>query len=180
MGKDPDAIREEIETTRDRMSDTVDAIAYKTDVPNRVQDAVNDKVDAVKSTIAGTVGSVRDRVTTIASNMPDTNDVRRMTMNTIDSVRENPLGVFFGAAAVGFLVGSLLPSTDIENERLGDLSDQLKQTAQNTGGQILQQGKAVVRDTIEAAKDAATQSAMQHGQEVAQSAMRGVQGANDV
>lgn len=180
MGKDPDEIREEIESTRDRMSDTVDAIAYKADVPNRVQDAVSDKVDAMKSTITGTIGTVRDRVSgmrdRVSDAMPDTGDVQNAAMNTVNTIRENPLGLFFGAAAVGFLLGSLLPSTDIENERLGELGDQLKQTAQATGGQILEQGKAVVRDTLDAAKDAATQSAMQHGQDVAQTAMQGMQG----
>lgn len=193
MGKDPDEIREEIEETRERMSETVDALAYKADVPNRVQDAVSDKVDSVKSTITGTIGAVRDRVDgmresvgsirdrmgtvrdRITDAMPDTGDLQQVTMTTIDSIRENPLGLLFGAAAVGFLLGSLLPATDIENQRLGEFSDQLKQTAQATGGQIIEQGKAVVRDTIEAAKDAATQSAMQHGQNVAQSAMQGIQ-----
>lgn len=194
MGKDPDEIREEIEETRDRMSDTVDAIAYKTDVPNRMHDAVNDRVSSVKSTISGTIGTMCDRVVDVqqkmgdawqqmgaarervSSALPDPQDLQQVTMTTIDRVRENPLGIFFGAAAVGFLLGSLLPATDIENERLGQFSDQLKQTAQTTGGQILAQSKAVMRDTIEAAKDAATQSAMERGQDVAQTAMDGMQG----
>ncbi len=180
MGKDPDEIREEIEETRGRMSDTVDAIAYKADVPNRMQDAMNDRVDAVKSSITGTIGSVRDRVSDmrdrVGDSMPDGGDMQAMTMNALGAVRENPIGVFFGAAAIGFLIGSLLPSTDIENERLGEMSDQLKQTAQATGGQLLQQGRAVMKETLDAATDAAQQSAMQHGQEVAKNAMQGIQG----
>lgn len=178
MGQDPDEIREEIERTRGRMSDTVDAIAYKADVPNRMQDAVSDKVDAMKSSITGTIGTVRDRVgdmrDRVGDAMPDAGDVQNLSMNALSAVRENPLGVFFGAAAIGFLIGSLLPSTDIENERLGGISDQLKQTAQATGGQLLEQGKAVMRETIDAATDAAQQSAVQHGQEVARTAMEGM------
>ena len=173
MGKEPDEIREEIEETRDRMSDTVDAIAYKADVPKRMQEAVNNRVDSMKSTITGTVGTIRDRV---AGAMPDTGDIQQAAMTTIDTARKNPLGVLFGSAAVGFLLGSLFPATDIENERLGEISDQLKETAQSTGEQILAQGKAVVRETIEAAKDAARESAIQHGQDVVQTAKQGLQG----
>ncbi len=168
MGKDPDEIRQEIEETRGRMGETVDAIAYKADVPNRVQDAVNDRVQTMKSTITGTIGSVRNRVSSV---IPEGMDVRDATMSGMNAVRENPLGLFFGCAAVGFLIGSLLPSTDIENERLGEMSDRLKQTAQTTGGQVLEQGKAVMKETI----DAAQQSAMQHGSEIAHSAMDGMQ-----
>lgn len=169
MGQEPDEIREEIERTRGRMSDTVDAIAYKADVPNRVHDAVNEKVDSVKSSITGAVGSVRDA-------MPDSGDLREMTTNAMSAVRENPLGVLFGAAAIGFVIGSLLPSTDIENERLGTIGDRIRQTAQTTGGELLEQGKAVIRETIDASTDAAQQSAKQHGQEVAEIAMQGIQG----
>ena len=35
MGEDPRAIRSEIEDTRERMGDTVDALAYKADVKSR-------------------------------------------------------------------------------------------------------------------------------------------------
>ena len=116
MGKDTSELREEIDETRDRMGDTVDAIAYKTDVRARVGDAIR-----------GTVSNVRDRV----------GDVQDRAMGAADSaasaagtLRENPLGLLFGMAAAGFLLGSLLPSTKIERERLGPIGDQLKEQAQ--------------------------------------------------
>jgi len=37
MGEDPRAIRSEIEDTRERMGDTVDALAYKADVKSRAK-----------------------------------------------------------------------------------------------------------------------------------------------
>lgn len=162
MGQESD-IREEIEETRDRMGDTIDAIAYKTNVPDRMRDAVSDRLESVKST----VGAVRDRA---ADALPDADGVRDVGTNAMGAVRENPLGLFFGALAVGFLTGWLVPASDIENERLGPIGDQLKQTAQAASGQILEQGKAVVRDTVDAAK----QSAVEHGSQVAQSTMQSV------
>ncbi|HYW55228.1 MAG TPA: DUF3618 domain-containing protein [Dongiaceae bacterium] len=63
MGKDSSEIRREIEETRARMGDTVEALGYKADVPSRVKDAVNDRVETVKGTIGDVVESVKDTVT---------------------------------------------------------------------------------------------------------------------
>ena len=48
MGQDPSDIRAEIEATRARVGDEVDALSYKTDVPARVGDFVDEKKRAVK------------------------------------------------------------------------------------------------------------------------------------
>lgn len=62
MGKDSSEIRREIEDTRARMGDTVEALSYKADVPARMKDAVNDRVEAVRGTIGDVVGSVKETV----------------------------------------------------------------------------------------------------------------------
>ncbi len=110
MGKDTNDLREEIDQTRGRMGETVDAIAYKADVPGRIGDA-----------ITGTIGNLNA--------IENTKGVIDTAKGAAAAVRENPLGLFFGAAAVGFLIGSLLPGTRIERERLGPIGDQLKEQA---------------------------------------------------
>ena len=64
MGKDSSEIRREIEQTRARMGDTVEALSYKADVPARVKDAVDDKVSTVKGTISDVVETVKGTVGT--------------------------------------------------------------------------------------------------------------------
>ena len=49
MGQDPSQLREELEETRARVGEEVDALSYKTDVGARVGDYVSDKKDAVTS-----------------------------------------------------------------------------------------------------------------------------------
>ena len=49
MGQDPDAIRQDIEQTREQMGETIGAIGYKTDVKSRAKESVSDKTDAIKS-----------------------------------------------------------------------------------------------------------------------------------
>jgi ElaB/YqjD/DUF883 family membrane-anchored ribosome-binding protein len=147
MGKDPDELRAEIAETRERMGDTADAIAYKTDVPHRMQDVVGEKMDQMKSAITGSVGQARRAVSRAGDALPDTGDMQTGAMNAVGAVRENPLGLFFGMAAVGFMIGSMLPVTQLESERLTPMVDQLKERARDQ-----------VQGTIEAARDAAVDS----------------------
>lgn len=161
MGKDTGEIREEIERTRERMGDTVDAIAYKADVPSRMQDAVSDRVDSLKHAVTGRVGNMRE---TVSNALPDAGVVRDRAMGAVDGLRANPLGLFFGTMAVGFLIGSLIPGTDLENERLGDVGDSIKEKARTAGSQAMEHGKAVVRETLDAAK----QSAEEHAQQLSE------------
>ena len=130
MGQDPAAIREEIEETRDRMGDTVDAIGYKADVPSRAKDSIGEKVDALKSKVSG-VGSQ------ISDGTPSTGELKRGGRQAVGVVQENPLGLAIGAAAIGFLAGMLIPSTTVEDEHIGQLADQVKEQAKETGQEAL-------------------------------------------
>ncbi len=58
MGKEPDQIRQDIEDTRARMGETVEAIGYKADVPARARESVTDTKDQVVRSVTG----VKDRV----------------------------------------------------------------------------------------------------------------------
>lgn len=185
MGKDASEIRSEIAATRERMAGELDAIAYKADVPSRMNDAVTDKVQAVNervqnvkdtvtnaasrvtSAITGSVGSVGNRV---GDAMPSTQDIRDAGGRAYDFVRENPLGVFFALAAVGFLIGSLLPSTDIEQQRLGPVADRIKETAKNTVTTAVSEGRAALQETIAQAQSTATETFTEHAKNVANAA----------
>ena len=61
MGQDPEQIRSEIEHTRERMGDTVEALAYKADVKSRAKDSVNEKMDSIKSKVSGATDRPRRR-----------------------------------------------------------------------------------------------------------------------
>src|SRR3712207_5333389 len=129
MGQDPDAIRNEIESTRERMGDTVVALAYKADVKSRAKDSVNEKVDTVKSKITGVkdsvtggvssatssvtggvssatssvTGSVSDAAGTVSERTPSAGDVKQGARRAASIAQENPLGLAIGATAVGFI-----------------------------------------------------------------------------
>ena len=136
MGQDPAAIREEIEQTRERMGGTVDAIGYKADVPSRAKDSISEKVDSLKSKVTGASAQ-------ISEGTPSKDDVKQGTQQAVGVVQENPLGLAIGAAAVGFLAGMLIPSTKVEDEHIGQLADQVKEQAKETGQEALEHGKQI-------------------------------------
>ena len=156
MGQDPSDIRAELEQTRSRVGDEVDALSYKTDVSARVGDYVDDKKQAVKDKLTG----ARDAVTGTASKaVPSGERVGRVK----DTAERNPIGLAVGAAAVGFVVGLAIPSTRVENEQMGEMSDRLIEAAKETAGDAVERGKQVAQDATEAARE----SGREQGQELA-------------
>jgi hypothetical protein len=152
MGEETTRIREEIEDTRGRMSDTVDQLAEKANVPGRVKESVADKRDRLMDQMKGTASRVGDAA-------PDAGDVKQGAQEAVGVAQENPLGLALGGVAAGFLLGMALPSTRIEDERVGPMADEVKQRAAETGQEALERGKQVAQDAAEAASESAQEAA---------------------
>ena len=184
MGQDPWEIRREIERTRERMTETVDAIGYRTDVKTRARDAVVNRKDAAMSKASGMVNKVVGAMPDVPSPsdismpgfVPDGEQVRHGADQVKESAKQavsvaqaNPIGLGVGAMAVGLIVGMALPTTRAEDERLGDLSDELKQQARDAGSEVLDRGKQVAQDTVTQVSETVQQSGKQQGQQLADS-----------
>jgi len=149
-----DYIRQDIEETRERMGETVEAIGYKTDVKSRVKDSVTEKKDAMVSRVTGA--------------MPDRQQVQSGARK-VGLSKQNPLGLGIAAAAAGFVVGTLLPSTSVEDERLGEVSDQVGEKAREAGQEALDRTKDVAREAVESARDTAGERSGDEAQQLASS-----------
>ena len=136
MGEDPNAIRADIERTRAGMGDTVDAIGYKADVKSRAREKISD----TKDRITGKVSDVT----------PDGRQVKRAA----GVAQENPLGLALGGVAVGFIAGMLVPSSRVEDEKIGPVADQVKDQLKETGQEAVERGKDVAQQAAETAKEA--------------------------
>ena len=144
MGEDPDAIRNEIADTRERMGDTIDALGYKADVKSRAKESVSDKVDTVKSKIGGAT--------------PDSGQVKEGAKQAV------------GAIAAGFLVGLAVPSSKVEHEKLGPVADRVKDQAKETGQEALDRGKEVAQSAAQSAAETVSEEGRHHGEQLAESA----------
>ena len=158
MGQDPEAIRSEIEQTRERMGDTVDALAYKSDVKGRAKDSVNEKVEGIKSAFVGAKDSASDAT-------PSTGDVKQAARRGKGIAQENPLGLAVGSIAVGFLAGLLVPTTRIEDEKIGPMADTIKDQAKETAQVAIDHGKEAAQDAAQAASQAAKDAGQEHAEQ---------------
>jgi gas vesicle protein len=183
MGQDPDAIRQDIEDTRAEMSETVEAVGYKADVPSRAKDKVSETVDSVKDKVSDTTTRAKEAVTgttarasdRVVDATPSSGQVKQQARRTAGLARENPLGLAIGAAAIGFLAGLAVPSTRVENEKLGPVADQVKDKVKETGQEALDRGKQVAQEVASSAADTAKQTTQEQGQELADSAKQNAQ-----
>jgi len=155
MGEDSSVIRAEIERTRERVGDEVDALSYKTDVGARASDYVEEKKQAVRSKFTGARR-------TVTGPLPDRTAMKH-ARNTAES---NPLGLAVGGLAVGFVIGTLLPQSRVENERMGEMSDRLMDAAKDTATEAVDRSKQVAQEAVGAAVDTAKESGREQGEEL--------------
>jgi hypothetical protein len=163
MGEDPSAIREEIEETRARMGDTVEAIGYKTDVKSRAKDSMSDKISGFRNRITGAKDTVGDAT-------PSGGDVKQGARQAVGVAQENPIGLGMAALAGGFLLGMLVPATRIENEKLGPVSTEVKEMAKETAHEAVDRGKQVAQEAASSAVETAKEKSQEHAQELKSSA----------
>ena len=158
MGQDTGQIRQDIEETRGRMGETVEALGHKADVPARAKEAVSGRVESVKSKISGAT--------------PDSGDVKQGADRAKGMAQENPLGLALGAVAVGFVGGLLIPSTRVEDEKIGPMADQVKEKAKETGQEAMDRGKEVARQAADSAKETAQEAGRKHADGLRDSAQQ--------
>ncbi|HEX3279394.1 MAG TPA: DUF3618 domain-containing protein [Thermoleophilaceae bacterium] len=156
MGKEPSEIRAEIESTRTDMGETVEALGYKADVKTRAKDNIADKRDRLKERVTGTT--------------PDADEVKQGAKRAVGIAQENPLGLAIGSLAAGFVAGMLVPSTRVEDEKVGPMADQVKEQAKETGQEALERGKEVAQEAAQSAKETVQEQGAEHAEQLRESA----------
>ena len=159
MGQDPSVIRAEIEETRQRVGDEVDALSYKTDVGARASDYIDEKKEAVKSKLSG----AKD---TMTAPLPDRRAIKRGATHMRDTAEGNPLGLALGGLALGFVIGTLLPQTRVENEQMGEMSDRMIDVAKDTATEAVERGKQVAQEAVGSAVETAKEEGREQSEEL--------------
>lgn len=185
--QNPEQIRADIEATRARLGSDVDAVAEKV-TPERVVERQKDKV---RGKVQGTVQGVRDRVmgssddefTVGGYSTGDVRDeaayraeqargaVQQAPATAKAKTRGNPLAAGLIALGAGWLVGSLLPSTQKEQELVADAADRVQPHAQHAVESAKGAAQEVAQDLKEPAQEAAQsvkETAQSGAQEVKQ------------
>jgi hypothetical protein len=186
---DPDVIRRQIEDTRRELSYDVDALNEKVN-PTRVVDrrvtAAKGRFSSMKDKVMGsaqdTTYSARDSASTAASSVSDAASSAAGTVSDAASsaaqavqqapqtitrqAQGNPLAAGLIAFGVGWLVSSLLPASEKEQqlasqaesavrEHKDTLLEPAKQAAQEMGDQLKPAAQQAVEEVKSTAQDAA-------------------------
>jgi hypothetical protein len=162
MAQTSDELRREIEETREHMGDTVEALAYKADVPTRTKEWLGEKKEAVASKVSGGQSRVGDIT-------PEGHEIKQGMGRVKRTAERNPLGLAIAGAAAGFLAGLLTPSTRVEDEKLGPMADEVKSTAAEAGREAVERGKAVAQEAGSTAVETAKETGREQGEELAAS-----------
>jgi gas vesicle protein len=147
------------------MGDTVEALGYKADVKTRAKDNIADKRDRLKERITGTT--------------PDSEDVKEGAKRAVGVAQENPIGLALGGVAMGFVAGMLVPSTRVEDEKLGPAADQVKEQAKETGQEALERGKEVAQEAAQSAKETVQEKGGEHAEQLRDSVKDKTEGTAD-
>src|SRR5918995_1494640 len=153
MGQDPDRIQQQLEETRAQLSQDRPAA-----------DVMQSEIDGTRSQIGDTVGALGHKadvkvdalVSTVSGVVPDGEQVAAGAAK-VGVSKHNPVGMLIGGAAVGLLAGLMIPSTRMEDEQIGDIAEQMKDTVKETGSEALQRSKQVAQDAATAASDSASE-----------------------
>jgi uncharacterized protein YjbJ (UPF0337 family) len=145
------------------MGETIDALGYKTDVKSRAKENVEGKKDAVVGKVQGIMGRADDAT-------PSTGEVKDAGRKAVSTAQENPIGLAVGAMALGFIGGMLIPSTRVENEKIGEAADQVKEQVRETASDAVERGKQVAQEAAQSAQQTVKESGQQQAQELAASA----------
>jgi ElaB/YqjD/DUF883 family membrane-anchored ribosome-binding protein/gas vesicle protein len=159
MSNDPNEIRDDIERTRAELGYDVDALADKvtpSKVMHRQTDKVKGVVNSAKERVFGAaedakqaVGDAKDSVSDTVGSMGDA--VSDAPHKVAQKAQGNPVAAGLIAFGVGWLVASMIPPTQKEQEATSTLKEKAKPLA----GEVADSAKHVAQNLKEPAMDAA-------------------------
>jgi len=183
MTNNPDEIRREIEDTRGRLSNDVNALTETvspSNVAKRQADKVAGVASSVKDHVMGTADDLRSTGSDAASSIGHAPGAAASKAKT--KTQGNPLAAGLIAFGVGWLVSSLLPASQKEQElaqqaetMLRENKDTLLAPAKEMAQEMGEQLKPAAQDAVESVKSTA-QDAAQTVKDEGQSAVEDVKG----
>lgn len=182
----PEDIRRDIEATRDELSRDVDALAEKVSparVVERKVDRAKDAVSNVKEKVMGSpsshegfsgefdsgsegngLGGAGDKISSAASSVADS--ASSAPQQARARTRGNPLAAGLIAFGAGWLVSSLLPATDKEEQaaeavkaKASEHSDALKKPFVDAAGELKDNLKEPAQQAAESVRSTAAEGA---------------------
>jgi hypothetical protein len=168
-----DKVHDVADSAKDALSsagDKVSGLGHQVaDKASTLGHDVADKASGLGHQAADKASSLGHQVTDKASDLrrQAKTQVRRARVGFWQTMEENPLMVGAATLALGVIVGLALPSTDKEDELMGETRDHLLDEAKEAGQQALDKGKHVAEAVADKVKQEARNQATNTAKEEA-------------
>jgi len=156
MDQERNEVRE-VELARERVAQDVRNVAENANVVQRTKENVQGRIDDARGAMTDRVSDVRDKLSDARDNIASNLGSMRENMGSVNPM-ENPVAMLIGGLAIGFLIGMVLPVSQFESERIGPMTDDMKDRVRQARTEVVRRGSEVIKETIEASKEAATNS----------------------
>jgi hypothetical protein len=144
------AIKDAASGTREAASSAVDKVG---DLAGHAGEKVGELADQAGEKLGQAAGAVRETASELGERTR--HQARRAKRGFWNLLEERPLSVGAVTLALGVLAGLSIPSTEREDELMGETRDRLLDQAKETGREVLDKGKQVAHTTVETLKDEA-------------------------
>jgi gas vesicle protein len=150
-----------LSAAKDKVQDVAgsakDALSSAGDKVSGLGHQVADKASNLGHQVADKASGLGHQVTDRASDLrrQAKTQVRRARVGFWQTMEENPLMVGAATLALGVIVGLVLPSTDKEDELMGETRDHLLDEAKEAGQQVLDKSKHVAEAVADKVKEEA-------------------------
>jgi ElaB/YqjD/DUF883 family membrane-anchored ribosome-binding protein len=123
------------------------------DLASQAGDRFGDLTDRVKEQASDLTDKVKEQASELGTKVEQ--GTRQVRLGFWQLLEERPLAVGAATLAVGLLAGLSIPSTDVEDELMGETRDQLFDSAKETGRELLDKGKHVADAAVDAVQQTA-------------------------
>lgn len=157
MSDSPDAIRANIEKTRNEFGEDVDALADKVSpskIVHRQTNKMKTALHSVRERVMGAADDVEDTVKDMSGSV--TSGIGDVTHRAAAKAEGNPLAVGLMAFGAGLLLASLIPASEKEKQIAEDikeeaqpLMDEAAEVAKNMGEELKEPAEEAV-ETVKA------------------------------
>lgn len=160
-GTDSDAASGVLSAVKDKWHEVADGAR---DALGSATESLGDAADWTKEQASDLGHQVADKASTLGQQAKEQvselgsqakRQVRRARLGFWQTMEEKPLLVGAATLAVGVLAGFLLPSTDREDELMGETRDHLLDEVKEAGQQALDKGKHVAGAVVDKVKEEA-------------------------
>jgi len=156
---DPQQIRADIERTRASLSENVNALTdtvTPSHIAKRQATKARSAVFGMKDKVMGTVSDVGSHTSDAASSLSDA--VTGVPGAAKTQTAGNPLAAGLIALGVGWLVGSLLPSSSVEQNAASQVKDTATPMITDAAKEVAEHLKQPAQEAVESLKGSATEA----------------------